>query len=84
MNNLLIRFEDIKQFVDYDITYSDMYEDLEKKVNYLAELKEKALIRRNKLIPISIFPYDDKISKLPTTLSELFAIEQQKIDSKEN
>lgn len=84
LNNLLIRFEDIKQFVDYDITYSDMYEDLEKKVNYLAELKEKALIRRNKLIPISIFPYDDKISKLPTTLSELFAIEQQKIDSKEN
>lgn len=36
---------------------------------------------RNDLTPIRIFDYIDESIKLPRTLSELFAIEQQKIES---
>ncbi|OJU62595.1 MAG: hypothetical protein BGN93_03280 [Acinetobacter sp. 39-4] len=60
-----------------------MLEDLRQKILYLSDLKTKALDRQYSLTPISVFPYGDAITKLPTTLSELFAIEQQKIESKE-
>jgi len=60
-----------------------MFEGLRKKILYLSDLKTKALDRQNSLTPIPVFPYGDADSKLPTTLSELFAIEQHKIETKE-
>lgn len=83
LNNLQHEFAHIEKIVIHDLSYTEMLEDLHQKILYLSELKTKALDRQNTLTPIPIFPYGDAIAKLPTTLSELFAIEQQKIESKE-
>lgn len=83
LKNLLDVFECIDKIVAHDSTYTEMLEQLRHKIHYLRDLKEKALDRQNNLTPIPVFPYGDKITRLPTTLSELFAIEQQKIESKE-
>lgn len=83
LNKLLDEFAHIEQIVVHDLSYSEMLEDLRQKILYLSDLKTKALDRQNSLTPIPVFPYADAIDKLPTTLSELFAIEQQKIESKE-
>nr|WP_312823229.1 hypothetical protein [Acinetobacter oleivorans] len=83
LNKLLDEFAHIEQIVVHDLSYSEMLEDLRQKILYLSDLKTKALDRQNSLTPVPIFPYGDAITKLPTTLSELFAIEQQKIETKE-
>jgi integrase len=83
LNEFLEKFSHIEQIVAHDLSYREMLEDLRQKILYLSDLKTKALDRQNSLIPIPVFPYGDAITKLPTTLSELFAIEQQKIESKE-
>lgn len=83
LNKLLDDFAHIEQIVVHDLSYSEMLEDLRQKILYLSDLKTKALDRQNSLTPVPVFPYGDAIDKLPTTLSELFAIEQQKIESKE-
>ncbi|WP_046206236.1 hypothetical protein [Acinetobacter radioresistens] len=83
LNKLLDEFAHIEQIVIHDLSYSEMLDELRQKLLYLNDLKTKALDRQNSLTPIPIFPYDDAITKLPTTLSELFAIEQQKIETKE-
>jgi len=83
LNKLLDEFAHMEQLVVHDLSYSEMFEDLRQKILYLSDLKTKALDRQNSLTPIPVFPYGDAIAKLPTTLSELFAIEQQKIESKE-
>lgn len=83
LNKLLDEFAHIEQIVVHDLSYSEMLEDLRQKILYLSDLKTKALDRQKSLTPIPVFPYGDAIAKLPTTLSELFAIEQQKIESKE-
>ena len=79
----LDEFEIIEKIVVHDFTHREMLEDLRKKLLYLSDLKEKALTKQNSLTPIPVFPYGEQLTKLPTTLSELFAIEQQKIESKE-
>lgn len=84
LNNLLDEFEYIEQIVAHNSTYTEMLAQLRHKIHYLRDLKEKSLDRQNKLIPIPVFSYGDTITKLPATLSELFAIEQQKIESKES
>ena len=83
LNELLDKFSHIEQIVAHDLSYSEMLEDLRQKILYLSDLKTKALGRQNSLTPVPVFPYGDAITKLPTTLSELFAIEQQKIETKE-
>ncbi|WP_151980616.1 hypothetical protein [Acinetobacter guerrae] len=83
LNELLNEFAHIEQIVVHDLSYSEMLEDLRQKILYLSDLKTKALDRQNSLTPVPVFPYGDAITKLPTTLSELFAIEQQKIETKE-
>lgn len=83
LNKLLDEFAHIEQIVVHDLSYREMLEDLRQKILYLSDLKTKALDRQNSLTPVPVFPYGDAIDKLPTTLSELFAIEQQKIESKE-
>lgn len=83
LNKLLDEFAHIEQIVVHDLSYSEMLEDLRQKILYLSDLETKALDRQNSLTPVPVFPYGDAIDKLPTTLSELFAIEQQKIESKE-
>lgn len=83
LNKLLDEFANIEQIVIHDLSYSEMLDELRQKLLYLNDLKTKALDRQNSLTPIPIFPYGDAITKLPTTLSELFAIEQQKIETKE-
>lgn len=83
LNKLLDEFAHIEQIVVHDLSYSEMLKDLRQKILYLSDLKTKALDRQNSLTPVPVFPYGDAIDKLPTTLSELFAIEQQKIESKE-
>lgn len=83
LNKLLDKFSHIEQIVAHDLSYSEMLEDLRQKILYLSDLKTKALDRQNSLTPVPVFPYGDAIPKLPTTLSELFAIEQQKIESQE-
>lgn len=83
LNELLDKFSHIEQIVAHDLSYSEMLEDLRQKILYLSDLKIKALDRQNGLTPVPVFPYGDAITKLPTTLSELFAIEQQKKETKE-
>lgn len=83
LNELLDKFSHIEQIVAHNLSYSEMLEDLRQKIIYLSDLKTKALDRQNSLTPIPVFPYGDAITKLPTTLSELFAIEQQKIETEE-
>lgn len=83
LNELLDKFSYIEQIIAHDLSYREMIEDLRQQILYLSDLKTKALDRQNSLIPIPVFPYGDAITKLPTTLSELFAIEQQKIETKE-
>ncbi len=77
---MLDEFAHIEQIVVHDLSYSEMLEDLRQKILYLSDLKTKALDRQKSLTPSPVFPYGDAIAKLPTTLSELFAIEQQKIE----
>lgn len=83
LNKLLDEFEYIERIVAHDSTYTEMLENLRQKIFYLRDLKTKALNRQNNLTPIPIFSDGGTITKLPSTLSELFAIEQQKIESKE-
>lgn len=83
LNELLNKFAYIEKIIVHDLSYTEMLEDLRQKILYLNDLKTKALDRQNSLTPIPIFPYGNAITKLPTTLSELFALEQQKIESKE-
>lgn len=83
LSKLLDEFEYIEQIVAHDSTYTEMLENLRQKIFYLRDLKTKALNRQNNLTPIPIFSDGGTITKLPSTLSELFAIEQQKIESKE-
>lgn len=83
LNKLLDQFQHIEQILTYDFSYGEMLENLRQKILYLSDLKAKALDRQKNLTPIPVFSYGDTITKLPTTLSELFAIEQQKIESKE-
>ena len=56
---------------------------IKNKILNLSVVKETILSKRNNLTPIRIFDYIDETMKLPHTLSELFAIEQNKIESKE-
>lgn len=67
-----------------ELAYREMLDSLRKKIMYLTQLQDKAVLRTTKLTKIAIFPYcdNDQYEQLPTTLSELFAIEQQKIDAK--
>ena len=84
LDKLIILLEKISnKKVKLIIKESEIFKPL-RILERLRDLKEKALDRQNKLIPIPVFPYGDTITKLPTTLSELFAIEQQKIESKES
>ncbi|MCT9208363.1 hypothetical protein KTH42_02785 [Acinetobacter baumannii] len=83
LNKLLEQFQYIEQILTHDFSYGEMLENLHQKILYLSDLKAKALDRQKNLTPVPVFPYENTISKLPTTLSELFAIEQQKIESKE-
>ena len=82
LNMLRDEFIHLEKNLVHGLYYKEMLEILRQKILYLDELKRKALDRNNKLSPISIFPYDSNITQLPETLSELFAIEQQKIESK--
>ena len=82
-NMLLTEFKNIESLITNDDSYIEMLELLNQKIVFLNGLKEKALKRQNNLTPIPIFPYSNQNSKLPITLSELFAIEQQKIEEKE-
>lgn len=68
--------------VTNDSSYKEMLDNLHEKFNSLVQLQEKSVEIQNDLIPIIVFPYDN--IKLPHTLSELFAIEQQKIESRDN
>lgn len=83
LNELLDKFAHIEQIIVHDLSYSEMLEELRQKILYLSDLKTRVLDRQNSLTPIPVFPYGDAIGKLPTTLSELFALEQQKIETKE-
>lgn len=84
LSKLLIEFKSIEKIVTPDFFYQEMLEDLRQKILYLSDLKTKALDLQNDLTPIPVFSYSETFTKLPTTLSELFAIEQQKIESKES
>lgn len=83
LNKLSDEFKYIEKIVVHDSKYTEMLEDLRQKILHLRDLKTKALNRQNNLTRIPIFSDWDAITKLPSTLSELFAIEQQKIESKE-
>ncbi|WP_151717173.1 hypothetical protein [Acinetobacter sp. TUM15071] len=77
-------YKSLKEIIKIDETYSEMFEVLEQKMIFLKNLKEKALGRLNHLTPFPVFPYNEQLNKLPHTLSELFAIEQKKIETKES
>lgn len=73
----------LKPLIVHDATYGEMLEMLNHKILYIDDLISKALTRQHNLIPISIFPYSNELDRVPKTLSELFAIEQQIIEIKE-
>ncbi|WP_180168103.1 hypothetical protein [Acinetobacter sp. YH12035] len=83
INDLKNKLTYIQLKLTNDLSYKEMLEDLQHKVQYLDGLELQALQRKVGLSPISIFPYIDGLEKLPVTLSELFAIECEKMDSKE-
>lgn len=83
LDNLNQEYENILCMIQDDEFYTEMLEELSSKITNLINLKEKALLRRNNLIPLQMFDYLSESSKLPVTLSELFAIEQQKLESSE-
>lgn len=83
LDNLIEDYENIFSIVQGDHSYREMLEELWSKIGNLKNLKETALLRRNNLMPIQMFDYLNESSKLPSTLSELFAIEQQKLESSE-
>lgn len=83
LDKLLDQFQYIEKILGHDFSYGEMLENLYQKILYLSDLKAKALDRQKNLTPIPVFPYGDGITRLPSTLSEMFAIEQQKIESKE-
>ncbi|MFV7499837.1 hypothetical protein AAC899_07650 [Acinetobacter soli] len=82
--SLLNQYNELKLSLASDESYSDMLNELAQNLGFLKELEEKALLRQKDLIPIQIFPYSENNIKLPTTLSELFAIEQKKLETEEN
>jgi len=82
-NMLSTELKKIESLITNDDSYNEMLELLKQKFIFLNSLKDKALERHNNLTPIPIFPHVNQDSKLPITLSELFAIEQQKIEMKE-
>src|SRR5690606_35521766 len=84
LGRFLDQFQKIEKLVIDDDTYKEMLIDLRKKIDYFTKLKDKALYRKSKLIPVPVFDYGNHLNKLPTTLSELFAIEQKKLESKEH
>lgn len=84
LGSLLDQFQKIEKLVIDDDTYKEMLMDVRKKIDYFTELEERAIYRKTNLIPIPVFDYGNHLNKLPTTLSELFAIEQQKLESKEH
>ena len=63
LKNLLDVFECMDKIVTHDSTYTEMLEQLRHKIDYLRDLKEKALDRQNNLTPIPVFPYGDKITR---------------------
>lgn len=82
LKKLLDEYDEIMLLISNNASYIEMLEHLLQKIKFLSYLQEKALTRQNSLTPIPVFPYSDELNRLPTTLSELFAIEQQKIESK--
>lgn len=80
---LLNEYHNLKNIIKNDESYLEMLEQLREKIEVLEIIENMAIEKRSKFTPISVFPYSDTISKLPETLSELFAIEHQKIESKE-
>ncbi|MGE8609922.1 MAG: hypothetical protein ACN6OA_15090, partial [Acinetobacter baumannii] len=83
LDNFIRDYENIVSIFQSDESYKEMLEELSSKISNLKNWEEKALLRRNNLIPIQMFDYLNESSKLPATLSELFAIEQHKIESSE-
>ena len=84
LSSLLDEFHKLEKLIINDDNYKEMLMDLRQKIDYFINLKDKAIHRKSKLIPISVFDYGNHLNKLPTTLSELFAIEQQKLESEEH
>ena len=84
ISSLLDEFHKLEKLIINDDNYKEMLMDLRQKIDYFINLKDKAIHRKSKLIPISVFDYGNNLNKLPTTLSELFAIEQQKLESEEH
>lgn len=81
INSLTVNYQKTLSIVQYDKSYTDMLSEIKNKISNLDLIKEAALSKRNELIPIRIFDYIDENTKLPHTLSELFAIEHHKIES---
>lgn len=82
LQKLLIKFNFIKQKLEFDLSYKEMLESLHQKIIFLKNLEKKSLTLRKSLNPLEVFPYSNQVDILPTTLSELFAIEQLKIEGK--
>lgn len=81
INSLTLNYQKTLSIVQYDKSYTHMLSEIKNKISNLDLIKETALSKRNELIPIRIFDYIDESTKLPHTLSELFAIEHHKIES---
>ena len=81
INSLTVNYQKTLSIVQYDKSYTHMLSEIKNKISNLDLIKETALSKRNELIPIRIFDYIDESTKLPHTLSELFAIEHHKIES---
>lgn len=82
-NQLEVEYQELFSSISGEKEYMYMLEILKEKINNLNSIEVKAFDRLEKLIPICVFPYDNLVSPLPTTLAELFAIEQRKLELKE-
>jgi len=79
-NMLINEYNNIDNDIRNDPQYSEMLNDIRERINILTGLEAKNLSRMQKLTPIQIFNYNTPMSKLPHTLSELFAIEINKTE----
>lgn len=84
LQRLLAEFSKTQKALNDDESYSEMLDELAHRITNLKSIKEQIVKMQNKLTPILVFPYlNPHIESLPTTLSELFAIEQIKLEGQE-
>lgn len=76
-------FSEVKKNISDDIGYFEMLLMLEEQIANLEKIENSSRLMNDKMTEFIVFPYNN-LGSLPNTLSELFAMEQLKIENKGN